>query len=409
LAVNRWSAVRSRLPRLDPLVADGLLALVAAGLSLAQMQGYPSPRDRSTLNIALVLLQTLPLVFRRRAPFTVFAVAATALGVQGSLQLGGPLFAFLAVNLALYSLAAYGDRRLARLGVAVWAVLLTVRLGYEIVTTWPQVAIAGVYDVVDDYVLLAAAWTLGEGVRQRRVHAAELEDRAARLEREREEKARQAAAQERLRIARELHDVVAHSLSVIGVQAGAARLVLDTGPDPDPTRVREAVAAIEATANRAMAEMRRALGILRDPERSGAGVALAPLPGLGQLPALRDQLRSAGLPVELTVAGIPRPLATSVDLSLYRIVQEALTNALKHARATRAEVMVGYGRHDITVEVTDDGRGPPPSAAPPPSPGAGTIGMRERVALFGGELQVGPRAEGGYAVRVCLPVPAEEP
>jgi signal transduction histidine kinase len=388
---------------LNPLVADGLLALVAAGLSLAQLQGFPSPRSRGALNVALVLLQTLPLVFRRRAPFTVFVVAAAAAAVQGTLQLRGPLFAFLALNLALYSLAAYGDHRLAVRAVAVWACLLTVRLGYLIATSWPQVTISGLSDVVDDYVLLAAAWTLGEGVRQRRVHAAELEDRAARLEREREEKARQAVIQERLRIARELHDVVAHSLSVIGVQAGAARLVLDA--DPDPTGVREAVAAIEATANQAMAEMRRALGILRATEPSG--VALAPLPGLGQLPALRDQLRSAGLSVDLTVTGEPRPVATSIDLSLYRIVQEALTNALKHARATRAEVVVGYGAHDITVEVTDDGRGPPPSAAR--SQGAGTIGMRERVALFSGELQVGPRAQGGYAVRVCLPIPAEEP
>jgi len=403
LAVDRWSAVRCRLPRLDPLLADGLLALVAAGLSLAQLQGFPSPRDRGALNVALVLLQTLPLVFRRRAPFPVFAVVAAATAVQGTLQLRGPLFAFLALNLAVYSLAVYGDHRLAVRTVAVWACLLTVRLGYLIATSWPQVAISGLSDVVDDYVLLAAAWTLGEGVRQRRVHAAELEDRAARLEREREEKARQAATQERLRIARELHDVVAHSLSVIGIQAGAARLVLDA--DPHPTRAREAVAAIEATANHAMAEMRRALGILRATEPSG--VALAPLPGLGQLPALLDQLRSAGLPVDLTVTGEPRPVATSIDLSLYRIVQEALTNALKHARATRAEVMVGYGAHDITVEVTDDGRGPPPSAAR--SQGAGTIGMRERVALFGGELQVGPRAQGGYAVRVCLPIPAEAP
>jgi signal transduction histidine kinase len=280
LAVDRWSAVRSRLPRLDPLVADGLLALVAAGLSLAQLQGFPSPRSRGALNVALVLLQTLPLVVRRRAPFTVFAVAAAAAAVQGTLQLRGPLFAFLALNLALYSLAAYGDHRLAVRAVAVWACLLTVRLGYLIATSWPQVTISGLSDVVDDYVLLAAAWTLGEGVRQRRVHAAELEDRAARLEREREEKARQAAIQERLRIARELHDVVAHSLSVIGVQAGAARLVLDA--DPDPTRAREAVAAIEATANHAMAEMRRALGILRATEPSG--VALAPLPAWASFP-----------------------------------------------------------------------------------------------------------------------------
>jgi signal transduction histidine kinase len=403
LAVDRWSAVRSRLPRLDPLVADGLLALVAAGFSLAQLQGFASPRDRSTLNVALVLLQTLPLVFRRRAPFTVFAIAAASAAVQGSLQLRSPLFAFLALNLALYSLAAYGDHRLAVRAVAVWASLLTARLGYLIATTWPQVTISRLYDLVDDYVLLAAAWTLGEGVRQRREHAVELEDRAARLEREREEKARQAATQERLRIARELHDVVAHSLSVIGVQAGAARLVLDA--DPHPTRAREAVAAIEATANQAMTEMRRALGILRATD--GSGAALAPLPGLGQLPALLEQLRSAGLPVELTVAGAPQPVATSIDLSLYRIVQEALTNALKHAKASRAEVVVCYTARDITVEVTDNGPGTSPSAAR--SQGAGTIGMRERVALFGGELQVGPRAQGGYAVRVRLPIPAEAP
>jgi signal transduction histidine kinase len=403
LAVDRWSAVRARLPRLEPLVADGLLALLAAGLSLAQLQGYPSPRSRGALNVALVLLQTLPLVVRRRAPFPVFAIAAAATAVQGTLQLRGPLFAFLALNLALYSLAAYGERRLAVWGAAVWAVLLTVRLGYLVATTWPRVAVAGVYDVVDDYVLLAAAWTLGEGVRQRRTHAAELEDRAARLEREREAKARQAAVQERLRIARELHDVVAHSLSVIGVQAGAARLVLDA--DATPGRARAAVAAIEATASRAMTEMRRALGILRDTER--AGVALAPLPGLGQLPALLDQLRAAGLPVDLTVVGTPRPVAQSVDLSLYRIVQEALTNALRHASASRAWVAVGYGAGAITVEVSDDGRGPPPAAAR--WQGAGTVGMRERVALFGGELQVGARPQGGYAVRVCLPVGAEEP
>jgi signal transduction histidine kinase len=376
---------------------------VAAGLSLAELQSFPSPQDRSPLNIALVLLQTLPLAFRRRAPFTVFAIAAVALAVQGSLELRGPLFAFLAFNLAVYSLAAYGERRLAVRGVAVWACLLTVRLGYLLVTRWPPVTITSLRDVVDDYVLLAAAWTLGEGVRQRRVHAAELEDRAARLEREREEKARQAVIQERLRIARELHDVVAHSLSVIGVQAGAARLVLAAGPDP--TRAREAVAAIEATANRAMAEMRRALGILRDTEPSG--ISLAPLPGLGQLPALLDQIRAAGLPADLRVEGTPRPLPASIDLSLYRIVQEALTNALKHARATHAEVVVCYGTHDITVEVADDGRGPPPSAAS--APGAGIIGMRERVTLFGGELQVGPRPRGGYDVRVCLPTSAEAP
>jgi signal transduction histidine kinase len=404
LAVDRWIAVRARLPRLDPLLADGLVALVAAGLSLAQLQESSIPHDRGgTLNVVFVLLQTLPLVVRRRLPFTVFAVAAATMAVQGTMGFYSPTFALLAFNLAVYSLAAYGERRLAICGLVAWTGVLTVHLAFFVAAAWPQVEIADLYDVFNDWVLLAAAWTLGQGVRHRREHAAELEGRAARLELEREEKARQAATQERLRIARELHDVVAHSLSVIGVQAGAARLVLDA--DPDPTRAREAVAAIEATANRAMAEMRRALGILRDTERSGP--ALAPLPGLGQLPALLDQVRSAGLPVELTVKGTPRPLATSIDLSLYRIVQEALTNALKHARAAGAEVVVCYGDHDIEVEVTDDGRGPPTSADR--SEGAGTIGMQERVALFGGELRVGPRPQGGFGVQARLPVSAETP
>jgi signal transduction histidine kinase len=401
--VDRWIAVRSRLPRLDPLLADGLVALIAAGLALAQLQEQPNPRDRSTLNIAFVLLQTLPLVVRRRLPFTVFAVGAGSMAVQGPLGFYSPTFAFLALNVALYSLAAYGDRQLAILGVMVWAGLLSVHLAFFVATSWPDVAIADLYDLFNDWVLLAAAWILGQGVRQRRARAAELEDRATRLEREREEQARQAAIQERLRIARELHDVVAHSLSVIGVQAGAARLVLDA--DPDPTRARAAVASIEATANQAMAEMRRALGILRDTEQ--AGVALAPLPGLDRLPDLLDQVRAAGLAVDLTVKGTPQPLATSIDLSLYRIAQEALTNALKHARAAHAEVVVCYAAHDVTVEVTDDGRGSPPPTGE--SGGAGTIGMQERVALFEGELRVGPRPQGGYAVRACLPISAEAP
>jgi signal transduction histidine kinase len=404
LAVDRWNAVRARVPRPDPLLVDGLVALVAAGLALAQLQDQPTPRDRGgTLNLVFVLLQTLPLVARRRLPFTVFAVGAGAMAVQGTLGFYSPTFALLAFNLAVYSLAAYGERRLAVLGAVAWTGVLTVNLAFFVATAWPHVAISDLYDLFNDYVLLAAAWVLGQSVRQRRAHAAELEDRAVRLEREREEKARQAATQERLRIARELHDVVAHSLSVIGVQAGAARLVLDS--DPNPARAREAVASIEATANRAMTEMRRSLGILRDTERSG--VALAPLPGLHQLPALLDQVRAAGLPVAMTVEGTPRSLATSIDLSLYRIVQEALTNALKHARATRAEVVVRYAAHDITVEVTDDGRGSSPSAGR--REGAGTIGMQERVALFGGELRVGSRSQGGYAVRASLPVSAEEP
>lgn len=400
--MDRLNVVRAQITRLNPVLLDGLVALISAGLAVAELQRQSALRDRSAINVFFVLLQTLPLLFRRRYAFTVFAVGATSLGVQGSLGFYSPTFAFLAVNLALYSLAAYGDHRLAVWGASMWTISVTLNLVTTISTTGLGVAFADPYDVFNDYVLLTAALVSGQATRQRRVRAAELEDRAARLEREREEKARQAATQERLRIARELHDVVAHSLSVIGVQAGAARLVLGS----EPARAGEAVAAIEATANRAMAEMRLALGILRDTE-GAAGVSLAPLPRLSQLPSLIEQMRAAGLPVDLSVQGTPRRLATSIDLSLYRIVQEGLTNSLKHAGATRAEVVVRYGDHDIELEVSDDGRGSSPSAQR--SEGAGTIGMRERVALFGGSLRVGPRPQGGYSVRVCLPTAGENP
>jgi signal transduction histidine kinase len=221
--------------------------------------------------------KTLPLVFRRHAPFTVFAVGAASLGMQGSLGLHSPTFAFLAVNLALYSLAAHGTDRLAVLGASAWAFLLTLRLGHLIVTTWPDPAIADLYDVFDDYVLLAAAWILGRGIRQRRLHAAELEGRAARLEREREEKARQAATQERLRIARELHDVVAHSLSVIGIQAGAARLVLDSDPKSGNGRCSRLARGLSNAENRRGAVRQRRHG--QKPRGPSAGQAAAAGPG----------------------------------------------------------------------------------------------------------------------------------
>lgn len=175
--MNRWAQLRAWIARLDPLLVDSAVAIAAVGLSLAEMQGYADTRDRSMTNAAFVLLQTGPLAIRRRLPFTVFAVGAMSLAVQGRLDFHSPTFAFLGVNLALYSLAAYGDRRLAATGASVWACLLTLRLAQLVVTTWPQVAISELYDVFDDYVLLGAVWILGHGIRQRRIHAAELEDR----------------------------------------------------------------------------------------------------------------------------------------------------------------------------------------------------------------------------------------
>jgi signal transduction histidine kinase len=232
-------------------------------------------------------------------------------------------------------------------------------------------------------------------LRQRANRAGELEGRARRLASDREQRARTAVVEERTRIARDLHDVIAHSVSLMTVQAGAARLVL---PD-DPVRAREPLLAVEETGREALAEMRRLFGIVRGDEGEAA---LAPQPGLARLGALREQAGKAGLPVELEIEGAPRTLPPGVDLTAYRIVQEALTNARKHGGG-RAQVTIRYGREALDVEIRNDER----RTRVAKEAGHGLVGMRERVSLYGGELDAGPQRGGGYAVRARLPVEAE--
>jgi signal transduction histidine kinase len=209
-------------------------------------------------------------------------------------------------------------------------------------------------------------------------------------------------AEERLRLARELHDVVAHSISVIAVQSGVGAHVANTQPE----EAAKALATIEATSRAALTELRRLLGVLRqegEPEGS-----LAPVPGLADLDALLAEVAKAGLGVRLRVEGTPSPLPAGVDLSAYRIVQEALTNVVKHAGPARAQVVVGYGDHEVTVEVVDDGRGvAAPTGDGRARVGHGLIGMRERVAAFGGDLEVGPGPDGGFRVAARLPLAVE--
>ena len=200
-------------------------------------------------------------------------------------------------------------------------------------------------------------------------------------------------AEERTRIARELHDVVAHAISVIVLQAKGGRRLLDS----DPAETRVALDAIVESGEQALGEMRRLLGMLR---RSDAEIAMAPLPSLRHLGLLAEQVSGAGLPVELDVVGEPAPLPPGVDLSAYRIVQEALTNALKHAGPARARVVVRYGARELELEITDTGRG----AAAGNGGGHGLVGMRERAQLFGGQVEGGTRPEGGFAVRARLPL-----
>jgi signal transduction histidine kinase len=377
---------------------DGALALVAAGLSTALFVidngpvGGGLPRGTLALAYALALLHTLPLAARRRFPGAVLAttvasgLAVAVLGVP-------PIVLGLAILVAVYSVAAYGGRWVSLAGLA------AAELGSAAVQLTPGKFNAPT--VVTNALVLAAAWLLGHFVGVRRAYTARLE-RTAELERTRAELARRAVAEERLRLARELHDVVAHSISVIAVQSGVGAHVAKTQPE----EAAKALAAIEATSRAALTELRRLLGVLRqegEPQSS-----LAPVPGLADLDSLLAEVAKAGLGVRLRIEGTPSPLPAGVDLSAYRIVQEALTNVVKHAGPARAQVVVGYHDRDVTVEVTDDGQG----AAAPAGDGQarvghGLIGMRERVAAFGGDLEVGPRPGGGFRVAARLPFAAE--
>jgi signal transduction histidine kinase len=225
-------------------------------------------------------------------------------------------------------------------------------------------------------VLFAIAWFAGDSKRV--------------AEREREERSQRAVLAERARIARELHDVISHNVSVMVVQAAAAHDVFDTHPE----RARDALSAVEETGRRALGELRKLLDV------SGTGEGTAPQPGLARVPELAAQVRGAGLEVGFTVEGTPREMPEALDLSAYRIVQEALTNTLKHAHASRADVRVRYGADTLEVEVSDNGVGP----TIPAGDGRGLIGMRERVALFGGELLAGATSAGGFLVRARMPL-----
>jgi signal transduction histidine kinase len=361
---------------------DGLLAVGLAALSVALAADVL--QHPTALTYALVLGHTLPLALRREYPRTVLAttvatgVAVGALGVP-TVVLGPALL------VPVYTVAAYCDRRSA----------VAALVGVELAVALVQLAFAttGADTWAGNALVLAAAWLLGRFVNDRRVHTLELEARTAELELAREELARQAVTEERLRIARELHDVVAHSMSVIAVQSGVGAHVIDTRPE----EARKALTTIEGVSREALDELRRLLGVLR---ADGEAQGVSPVPGLGDLDALLARFAEAGLAVKLRVQGVRPAVPPGVDVSAYRIVQEALTNVLKHAGPAGAEVTVAYGERSVSVEVTDDGRGAPAGQT---WSGHGIGGMRERAALFGGELEVGPRPGGGFRVAARLP------
>jgi signal transduction histidine kinase len=302
---------------------------------------------------------------------------------------------FYACVIASYTAAVYSRHRLPALATLPLAAILYTQIREPAVPTVPD-------DAVPFLILIPIA-IAADGLRRWKRRADEGRARLSTLEQEQAEALRRAAEHERARIARELHDVVTHNVSVMVIQAGAARKVMPA----DPEQAREALLAVEAGGRAAMAELRHVMGLLTmdsdGPDPAGTA-GLTPQPGLDRLGALVQRVRDAGTPAELTVTGDPRPLLPGVELTAYRVVQEALTNTVKHAAGASAAVRVEYGTDQLRVEVTDTGGGTSPSAAP--GNGRGLIGLRERLAVYGGTLHAGRRLSGGYRVSALIPLEA---
>lgn len=386
-----WAWWRGRKSLVDFAFMSPILLTTALTMS-SRNPLYWSSYDATIM--AFTVAVAVPLVWRRRWPRAVFAVVALASFAQ---WLAGIQFmpANVAVLVGVYTLAADCAYR--------WgiAAALTAELGavLEVSQQWRSTGFGQQRNAFLGFSLvICGVWILGVYISTRREYLRSLEEKAARLERERDTQIQMAMAAERARIARELHDVVAHNVSVIVVQADGAGYAIDT----DPERAKRALETISGTGRQALTEMRRLLGVLREGDGQGVGETFAPQPGLEQLTELVDQVRASGLPLELVIEGDPHPLPTGLQLAVFRIVQEALTNTLKHAgSAATALVRLRYGDASIEVGVEDDGVG---KAAPDDGLGHGLVGMRERAAMYGGSVEAGPRAGGGFRVNASLPL-----
>jgi signal transduction histidine kinase len=340
--------------------------------------------------VLIGLAATIPIAIRRRWPLIALIVIVADGNLQPyfqTKQFGSPVLnlfeIFLAVVLIVYSTAANTT------GLRTW-------IGAGIILAGPTVS-AIVNDNLSaqfgSYVFYAVAWFLGKTIRHRNELSRRLADRATTLEQTRDAEVEQAVSDERSRMARELHDVVSHSVSLMTLQAGAARQAMDVHPQ----RARQQLLGIESTGREAMVEMRRLLGLLRE---APDGLALEPQPSLRHLDLLVERMKEAGMPVVLSADDIPPSMPRGVDLTAYRIVQEALTNVLKHSNPTCVQVNIRVLEHAVEIEVDDDGI-PQPTA--PGSHGHGLIGMRERVAVYGGELDAGPAPERGFRLKARIP------
>ncbi|GAA2537859.1 MULTISPECIES: sensor histidine kinase [Streptomyces] len=388
--------------RRHPAWVDGFWAVVLFGISV--LSAAPAEAARGTelpaLTVPVTLLLCLVVALRRRMPERML-VLALAVGVAQLITDVSTVPADFALLVIVYTVAAIGARWASRLALTAGlcaAPLAQVRWPNEEAGTAGNLAI-----VIFQTVPFALAWVLGDSIRTRRAYFAQLEERAARLEKEREAQAKVAVAAERARIARELHDVVAHNVSVMVVQADGAAYVLDAAPD----QAKKALETISSTGRQALAEMRRLLGVLRTGEHQEAG-EYVPQPDVQQIEDLVEQCRDSGLPVDFKIEGTPRPLPSGVELTAYRIVQEALTNTRKHGGPNAgASVRLVYFDDGLGLLVEDDGKGAPHELYEEggfDGQGHGLIGMRERVGMVGGTLDAGPRPGGGFRISALLPL-----
>jgi signal transduction histidine kinase len=372
-----WGTDRGRLAHY--LVAFSLAVFIVAETTTNE----EAPRSL----VVLAILAAIALLFTRDAPFVApLAVGAAlaailAIDADAVFDSNAP---FLVILFMSWCLGTYNERTRAIAGL----------VAYQALGIWANIQFEETWT---DYLWVASfigvAWTTGFVVSRRTEHARAMAERARILEREQVDLAERAVAEERQRIARELHDVIAHSVSVMTVQTGAVRRLLL----PEQEKERQALETVEATGREALTEMRRLVGLLRE---HGAAPEFAPQPGMGTMDSLLDGVRAAGLPVELEVDGAPRELPAGVDLAAYRVVQEALTNALKYAGPAHAWVVVHWRAGLLELEIANDGR----SDGDGTGGGHGLAGMRERVSLYGGEIESGPRDGGGYVVRARLPL-----
>jgi signal transduction histidine kinase len=373
--------VIQRLRRLPPIVPDGTVAVVL--MITAGLAEYQDAGKLSLVQAAAIVLITLPLAARRMFPTAVSAAIGAALILHLLLGFTNSFVENFAILLALYTLYAS-----ARSGwrIAVMSLILVIGLSAGVALGWRSQHHVYLSDIGYNAIIFALPVILGYGVRTRRAYVAQLQEQSKLL-------AREAAADERTAIARELHDVIAHSVSVMVLQATAGRRLARR----DPANAAAAFEVIEQTGRDALADLRRAIGVLKTDSAEAA--VLTPQPSLLQLDTLVEQVRKAGVAVHVSIDGTPRPLAPGVELSAYRIVQESLTNVLRHSGADDAVIAIRYGLEDLTVEVTDNGR----NGTAPSRDGTGLTGMRERVALLHGEFRAGSTSDG-FSVTARLPL-----